>query len=103
MDITISIQNLVEDNKISKTFHYRFIDEHKTQYIDALKTAVSIQSVSSWPEKRQEIQRMVQWIENKLKELGAETTLADIGKQTLPNGQEIPFPNILLATLGKVS
>lgn len=45
---------------------------------------------------------MVLWTEAKLQELGAETTLADNGIQTLPNGEEIPFPKILLGTLGKV-
>ncbi|KAM7344403.1 uncharacterized protein ACRADG_011139 [Cochliomyia hominivorax] len=80
---------------------FDFIDENKLRYIEALKTAVSIQSVSAWPEKRGEIDRMVCWTECKLKELGVETTLEDVGKQILPNGKEIPFPKILLGTLGK--
>lgn len=78
------------------------MDEHKSQYIDTLKTAVSIQSVSTTPSKRPEIDRMVLWTEAKLQELGAETSLADNGLQTLPNGEQIPFPKILLGTLGKV-
>lgn len=58
--------------------------------------------MSTTPSKRDEIERMVLWTEAKLQELGAETTLADNGIQTLSNGEEIPFPKILLGTLGKV-
>lgn len=46
---------------------------------------------------------MVCWTEDKLKQLGAETKRVDIGKQTLPTGEEIPLPKVLLGTLGKVS
>ncbi|XP_037822686.1 cytosolic non-specific dipeptidase-like [Lucilia sericata] len=80
---------------------FNFIDDHKSKYIDALRTAVAIPSVSVWPEKREEVERMVRWTEDKLKELGAETRLADIGKETLANGEEIPLPKVLLATIGK--
>ncbi|KAM7344028.1 cytosolic non-specific dipeptidase-like isoform 1-T2 [Cochliomyia hominivorax] len=80
---------------------FKFVNENKTQYIDALKTAVAIQSVSTNPNKREEINRMVLWTEEKLKALNAETQLADVGKETLPNGEELPFPKVLLATLGK--
>ncbi|KNC20930.1 hypothetical protein FF38_00319 [Lucilia cuprina] len=76
---------------------FNFIDDNKSKYIDALRTAVAIQSVSVWPEKRE------RWTEDKLKELGAETRLADIGKETLANGEEIPLPKVLLATIGKDS
>ncbi|XP_046809905.1 cytosolic non-specific dipeptidase-like isoform X1 [Lucilia cuprina] len=82
---------------------FNFIDDNKSKYIDALRTAVAIQSVSVWPEKREEVDRMVRWTEDKLKELGAETRLADIGKETLANGEEIPLPKVLLATIGKDS
>lgn len=45
---------------------------------------------------------MVRWTEDKLKALGTETKLADIGTETLPNGKKIPLPKVLLGTLGKV-
>ncbi|XP_065367724.1 cytosolic non-specific dipeptidase [Calliphora vicina] len=80
---------------------FKFVDEHKLKYIDVLKTAVAIQSVSAWPEKRGEIDRMVLWTEDKLKALGAETKLVDIGQETLANGDKIPLPKVLLGTLGK--
>lgn len=76
------------------------IDAHKKEYIDNLREAVAIQSVSAWPEKRQEIVRMMQWVETRLKELGSTTELVDIGTQTLPDGKVIPLPPALMATLG---
>ena len=85
------------------TFPHRLIGENQKKYIDTLKEAVSIQSVSAWPEKRGEVDRMVKWSEDKLKALGAETQLVDIGEEDLPNGTKIPLPKVLLATLGTVS
>lgn len=79
-----------------------YISTNKEQYITALNTAVAIQSVSAWPDKRDEIQTMVRLIADKLRRLGTDVELADIGSQRLPNGKEIPLPNVILGTLGKV-
>ncbi|TMW54656.1 hypothetical protein DOY81_000187 [Sarcophaga bullata] len=79
---------------------FKLIGENQKKYIDTLKEAVGIQSVSAWPEKRGEIDRMVKWTEDKLKALGAETKLVDIGEEDLPNGGKIPLPKVLLGTLG---
>lgn len=79
---------------------YRFIDEHKQEYINNLREAVAIKSVSSWPDHRNEIVKMMKWAETKLKNLGVATELVDIGKQALPNGTEIPLPPVLLGSLG---
>lgn len=90
--------------KIYKLFIYRrycrYIDDHKVEYIDNLREAVAIKSVSAWPDHRNEIINMVKWTEVKLKELGATTELADIGVQKLPNDTEIPLPPVLLGNLG---
>lgn len=61
---------------------------------------MAIKSVSSWPDHRDEIIKMVKWTEAKLKNLGIKTELADIGKQKLHDGKEIPLPPVLLGTLG---
>ncbi|XP_078042946.1 cytosolic non-specific dipeptidase 2 [Augochlora pura] len=79
---------------------FSYIDNHKTEYINNLREAVAIKSVSAWPDHRDEIVRMMKWAEVKLKDLGATTELADVGKETCPNGDEIPLPPILLGTLG---
>lgn len=82
-------------------FRYsRYIDEHKQEYINNLKEAVAIKSVSAWPDHRNDVIKMMKWAEVKFKELGASTELADIGKQTLPGGSEIPLPPVLLGSLG---
>lgn len=46
---------------------------------------------------------MVNWTAEKLKALGTSIELADVGKQTLPNGTTIPLPKVILGTLGNVS
>lgn len=65
-----------------------------------MREAVAIKSVSAWPESRNEIVKMVKWTENRFKQLGASTELADLGMQKLPNGREIPLPPALLGSLG---
>ncbi|KZC12090.1 PREDICTED: cytosolic non-specific dipeptidase [Dufourea novaeangliae] len=79
---------------------FSYIDSHKAEYINNLREAVAIKSVSAWPDHRNEIVKMMKWAEIRLKDLGATTELADIGKQTFPDGREIPLPPVLLGTLG---
>lgn len=68
-----------------------------------MKDAVAIKSVSAWPESRPEISRMVDWTAEKLRALGAQIELADVGTQKLPDGKVIPLPKVILGILGKVS
>ncbi|XP_070169255.1 cytosolic non-specific dipeptidase [Polyergus mexicanus] len=79
---------------------FKYIDEHKQEYINNLKEIVAIKSVSAWPDHRDEIVKMMKLAEVKLKNLGATTELVDIGKQTLPDSSEIPLPPVLLSDLG---
>ena len=41
---------------------FRYIDEHQDLYVQRLREAVAIQSVSAWPEKRGEIVKMVKHV-----------------------------------------
>lgn len=86
-------------SELSQIFDY--IDNRKTNYIQALRVAVEIQSVSAWPKSRDEVQRMVKWISGKLQSLDVDVQLLDIGMQQLPNGKEIPLPNVIFGSLGK--
>ena len=43
---------------------------------------------------------MLEWAQTRLQALGATVELRDIGKQTLPDGSEIPLPPVLLGSLG---
>ncbi|XP_013780642.1 cytosolic non-specific dipeptidase-like [Limulus polyphemus] len=83
---------------LSKIFSY--IDEHQQQYIETLKKAVAIRSVSAWPETREEIIKMVKWVAELLEAEGATCELADVGTQTLPDGKVIPYPPVILGQLG---
>lgn len=79
------------------------IDANKSKYIDALREAVAIKSVSAWPESRPEIFRMVEWVAERLRKLGATVELADVGKQKLSDGRELDLPKVILGVLGTVS
>lgn len=69
------------------------------QYIENLKEAVAIQSVSAWPHKRSEVKRMIEWAAEKFSKLGVKTEIRDIGKEKLHDGSEISLPPVLLGTL----
>lgn len=80
----------------------RHIDTNKVRYIETLREAVAIKSVSAWPDSRPDVQRMVDWTVAKLKALGTQVELADLGTQTLPDGRTIPLPKAILGSLGNV-
>lgn len=46
---------------------------------------------------------MIEWVAEKLKALGTEVELSELGNQTLNDGQTLPLPKALLGTLGNVS
>ncbi|KAI8781280.1 cytosolic non-specific dipeptidase [Biomphalaria glabrata] len=79
---------------------FAHIDSKAEVYVDRLREAVAIQSVSAIPEKRPEIKRMVEWAGEFLKRLGGTVEYADLGDQTLPDGSKIPLPPVLLGQLG---
>ncbi|CAL8072301.1 unnamed protein product [Orchesella dallaii] len=78
---------------------FGFIDENRTTYIETLREAVGIRSISTWPDARNECLRMVQWTASKLEELGFETELRKMGDQDM-DGKSVPIPPIILATRG---
>lgn len=45
---------------------------------------------------------MIDWAEKRLKKLGVETQQHEIGKQTLPDGNSLKLPNVLMGVLGDV-
>ncbi|CAF0937262.1 unnamed protein product [Didymodactylos carnosus] len=82
---------------LDNTLH---IDDNKSKYIQRLSDAVSIPSVSSWPDYRHEVVRMAEWTRDLLESKGVTVELADIGQQTLPDGTKIKLPPVLLGTYG---
>lgn len=78
---------------------FKYIDAHKAEYIEILREAVAIQSVSASPEKRGEVRRMMEWCEERLQKFGARTDMRELGKQTLPDGSTIDLPPALFAAI----
>jgi nonspecific dipeptidase len=85
------------DSILSNVF--KLVDEGTDDWIDLLKEAVAIKSVSAWPETRDDVIKMVNWFADLLKKEGVSCEIADNGSQTLPDGKVIPLPPILLGTL----
>jgi len=82
---------------------FSHIDRSVEFYIEDLKEAVSIASVSGNcdPHHRGETIRMVKWTGQRLESLGATVEYADVGTQEVgTEGQTIPLPPVILATLG---
>uniref|UniRef100_K7F4Y3 Cytosolic non-specific dipeptidase n=2 Tax=Pelodiscus sinensis TaxID=13735 RepID=K7F4Y3_PELSI len=97
----VIFQQLHSDQKMSdlpKLFQY--IDEHQDLYVERLAQWVAIQSVSAWPEKRQEIKQMMEVAAKDIERLCGTTQLINIGTQKLPDGSEIPLPPIILGQIG---
>uniref|UniRef100_A0A915PR77 RNA helicase n=1 Tax=Setaria digitata TaxID=48799 RepID=A0A915PR77_9BILA len=76
------------------------VDANERKFIERLREAVSIPSVSGHPQRRADVVRMVQWTKMQLENLGVKTELCDIGKETLLDGSEINLPPVLFGTLG---
>ncbi|KAM4630056.1 cytosolic non-specific dipeptidase isoform 1-T2 [Polymixia lowei] len=79
---------------------FKYVDEHQELYVERLAKWVEVQSVSAWPEKRGEIKKMMEMAAKDIERLGGTVEMADIGKQKLPSGEEIPLPPIVLGRLG---
>lgn len=81
---------------------FKFVDQNVDSYKALLKEAVAIPSVSCDVKYREECVRMVHWMQEKLKEVGASTDLRDVGVQTM-DGKEVKLPPVLVSILGNVS
>jgi len=79
---------------------FKYIDEHQKDYIQRLSDAVSIPSVSAWPDHRPEVVRMVQWTKSLMEKLGVKVELADVGEQKLDDGTILKLPDVILGTYG---
>ncbi|XP_049606552.1 cytosolic non-specific dipeptidase [Syngnathus scovelli] len=79
---------------------FKYVDEHQELYIERLAEWVGVQSVSAWPEKRDEIKKMMQMAAKDIVRLGGTVEMVDIGQQELSSGDKIPLPPIILGHLG---
>lgn len=97
-------QELVNKMATEKTLPqiFKYVDQNVESYKSLLKEAVAIPSVSSDVKYRDDCVRMVHWMQDKLKEVGATTELRDVGFQTI-DGKEVKLPPVLVGVLGNVS
>jgi nonspecific dipeptidase len=77
------------------------IDKRGKEFIQRLREAVEIPSVSAVPAHRDDVFRMIKWARAQLEKLGTECTEIENGEQTLPDGKKLKLPPVLFGTLGK--
>lgn len=81
----------------------QYIDSHQEEYVEALRDWVAIESDSSNVLKRAELHRMMDMTAEKLRNMGGNVEMVDIGEQELPNGQTLTLPKVVTAQFGNDS
>ncbi|KAF3479985.1 glutamate carboxypeptidase [Arthroderma uncinatum] len=77
---------------------FQKVDELKQPFIERLREAVAIQSVSAQAESRPDVVKMGHWVADQLKTLGAEVELRELGKE--PGREHLDLPPVVLARYG---
>nr|CAD2167298.1 unnamed protein product [Meloidogyne enterolobii] len=80
---------------------FKYIESNKNLWIERLREAVAIPSVSATAEHRQDVFKMIEWTEKMMTKLGISCKQIENSTQTLPDGTTIPLPPVLFGTLGK--
>jgi len=75
------------------------VDRQKTKWIDRLREAVEIPSVSAEAAYRKDVIKMIDWTQEKMVALGIKCEQIPNGMQTMPDGTELQLPPILFGTL----
>jgi len=78
-----------------------YIAANEKSFIERLREAVEIPSVSCWPTHRVHCIRQMEVAQRQLNSLGVKTEMVDIGQQALADGNSIPLPPIVLGKLGE--
>ncbi|ETN37922.1 uncharacterized protein HMPREF1541_07545 [Cyphellophora europaea CBS 101466] len=78
--------------------YFKKVDELSESFIDRLRKAVAIPSVSAEDERRPEVVRMGQFLADELKKLGAEVEQRPLGKQ--PHKEHLDLPPVVVARYG---
>jgi len=77
------------------------IDKRSKKFIDRLREAVEIPSVSAEAAHREDVFKMIDWAEKELKVRGVKCEQIENGEQTLPDGKKLKLPPVLFGTLGE--
>ncbi|KAJ8288341.1 hypothetical protein COCON_G00010000 [Conger conger] len=78
----------------------KYIDSHQEEYVQTLREWVAVESDSSNVLKRPDLDRMMNITAEKLKAMGGNVEMVDIGLQELPSGATIPLPKVVTAQFG---
>lgn len=74
------------------------VDASADHYIDRLRRAVAIPSISAEPARRPDVVRMGEWLGDELKALGAEVEFRALGEQ--PGHPGLDLPPVILSRYG---
>ncbi|RDA92514.1 hypothetical protein CP533_4206 [Ophiocordyceps camponoti-saundersi (nom. inval.)] len=78
--------------------YFKQVDSSATTFIDRLRQAVAIPSISAEDNRRPDVIRMGKWLADQLKSLGAEVEPRELGKQ--PHKEHLDLPPVVLARYG---
>ena len=81
---------------------FKYIENNRNAFVNKLKQAVEIRSVSGEINKRDEVIKMAEWLKSQLDSYGADTKLINIGRQLI-DGKELQLPPVVLSQLGNDS
>ena len=72
---------------------FKYVDEHKADYIQHLREWVEIPSVSCQSNTRGEVFKMIEVAQKQFEDLGAKMWLVDNpkGEQFFPDGESVPY------------
>ena len=78
--------------------YFKQVDASANDFIERLRAAVAIPSISADDARRPDVVRMGHWLADELKTLGAEVELRPLGKQ--PHKEYLDLPPVVLARYG---
>ncbi|XP_040289851.1 beta-Ala-His dipeptidase-like [Bufo bufo] len=79
---------------------FKYIDDHKHEYIQRLKEMVAIESDSSDPSKRDQVLQIMQVTKDYILQIGGKVEMAELGEQEFSPGVKLPLPPVILAEFG---
>ncbi|CAI5445773.1 unnamed protein product [Caenorhabditis angaria] len=76
---------------------FKAIDENQEEFVELLREAVEIRSVSADPARRPDCIKMCEWARDQLKSVGADTSLWDLGFEK----PDLPLPPAVFGVYGR--
>ncbi|KAI7872777.1 hypothetical protein BDF14DRAFT_1748567 [Spinellus fusiger] len=76
-----------------------YVEQHQNDFVERLRKAVAIPSVSSDADRRKDVFAMGDFLVKELEKLGASVEIRNPGVHSI-NGKTLPLPPVVLATVG---